>query len=151
MDMKVEFVTYDKSFLNASTTWLSDEEIRFLTATPLISKDIQERWFESLPDKKDYYIVGILADGKPVGACGLKHITSVDGEYWGYIGEKDYWHKGIGRRMMAFIGDYARSLKLSRIYLKVIPENIRAIRLYTGQGYVENGEDNGMIKMYKQL
>lgn len=149
--MKIEFVTYDFSFLQASTQWLSDSEIRFLTATPMISQETQEKWFASLTTKKDYYIKGILADGKPIGACGLKHITEVDGEYWGYIGEKNYWRKGIGKQMMAFIEKYARSLKLKQIYLKVIPENIRAIQLYTKQGYVEDENNSEIIKMCKQL
>lgn len=149
--MEIKFVEYSKSFLDLSFNWLSDSEIRFLTHTPVFSIDVQMQWFNSLPKKKDYYIRGILADEKPIGACGLKHITQVDGEYWGYIGEKEFWHKGIGKLMIAFIEEYARSLKLNQVYLKVISENTRAIQLYTGQGYIEDELNSGMIKMCKQL
>lgn len=107
--MQVDLVDYDRSFLDASFKWLADEEIKFLTNTPSFSKDVQEQWFLSLSEKEDYYIRGILADGILIGACGLKHITNVDGEYWGYIGEKEYWGKGIGKQMMSnpvFTNDY---------------------------------------------
>lgn len=149
--MQVDLVDYDRSFLDASFKWLADEEIKFLTNTPSFSKDVQEQWFLSLSEKEDYYIRGILADGIPIGACGLKHITNVDGEYWGYIGEKEYWGKGIGKQMMSFIENHARLLQLKQIYLLVIPENIRAIRLYNNKGYRKIEECNGMIKMCKQL
>lgn len=149
--MQVDLVDYDRSFLDASFKWLADEEIKFLTNTSSFSKDVQEQWFLSLSEKEDYYIRGILADGIPIGACGLKHITNVDGEYWGYIGEKEYWGKGIGKQMMSFIESHARLLQLKQIYLLVIPENIRAIRLYNNKGYRKIEEFNGMIKMCKQL
>ena len=149
--MQVDLVDYDRSFLDASFKWLADEEIKFLTNTPSFSKDVQEQWFLSLSEKEDYYIRGILADGIPIGAWGLKHITNVDGEYWGYIGEKEYWGKGIGKQMMSFIESHARLLQLKQIYLLVIPENIRAIRLYNNKGYRKIEEFNGMIKMCKQL
>lgn len=151
VNVNVEFVDYDRSFLDLSFKWLSDKEIKFLTNTPVLSKEKQEQWFVSLPKKTDYYIKGILADGKAIGACGLKRITDTDGEYWGYIGEKEYWHKGIGKQMMSFIERYAYSLGLKQIYLLVIPDNMRAIRLYGGKGYKEVERIDGMIKMCKQL
>ena len=119
--------------------------------TPDITKENQEEWFCLLPDKNDYYIRGIAVDNKPIGACGLKHITPEAGEYWGYIGEKDYWGKGIGGRMMAFIEEYAKSLGLKQIYLQVLNNNERAMRLYVKNGYEAVSEEANMIKMIKQL
>ena len=149
--MKIQFPEFDRVFLTWSYKWLSDSTIKYLTQTPDITKENQEKWFASLPDKNDYYIRGIAVDNKPIGACGLKHITSEAGEYWGYIGEKDYWGKGIGGRMLAFIEEYAKSLGLKQIYLHVLHDNERAMRLYVKNGYEAVPEAANMIKMIKQL
>ena len=149
--MKIQFLEFDRVFLEMSFQWLSDSTIKYLTMTPDIAKENQEKWFASLPDKDDYYIRGIAVDDKPIGACGLKHITSEAGEYWGYIGEKDYWGKGIGGRMMVFIEGYAKSLGLRQIYLHVLKDNERAIRLYTKNGYRVVSEKDNLTKMTKQL
>ena len=139
--MEIQFLEFSRVFLALSYRWLS----------PDITKENQEKWFASLPDKNDYYIRGIAVDNKPIGACGLKHITSEAGEYWGYIGEKDYWGKGIGGRMLAFIEEYAKSLGLKQIYLHVLHDNERAMRLYVKNGYEAVPEAANMIKMIKQL
>lgn len=149
--MEIQFLEFSRVFLALSYRWLSDSTIKYLTQTPDITKENQEKWFASLPDKNDYYIRGIAVDNKPIGACGLKHITSEAGEYWGYIGEKDYWGKGIGGRMLAFIEEYAKSLGLKQIYLHVLHDNERAMRLYVKNGYEAVPEAANMIKMIKQL
>lgn len=149
--MDVSFVDYNRQFLSLSHKWLSDKEIKHLTNTPDVTRESQEIWFSSLHGRNDYYIKGVLFNGRPIGACGLKHITSTDGEYWGYIGEKDYWGKGIGGRMMAFIEECAKSLGLRQIYLHVLKDNERAIRLYTKNGYRAVSEKDNLTKMTKQL
>ena len=149
--MKIQFLEFDRVFLDLSFQWLSDSTIKYLTMTPDITKENQEEWFASLQDKNDYYIRGIAVDNKPIGACGLKHITLEAGEYWGYIGEKDYWGKGIGGRMMAFIEEYAKSSGLKQLYLQVLNDNERAIRLYVKNGYEVVSEDAEIIKMIKQI
>lgn len=93
----IELVEYDKAFFELSKDWLSDPETNSLTATGVIPDDEQRlSWFESLPQRNDYLIWGVQYEGKPIGACGLKHITAHDAEYWGYIGEKSLWGKGLG-------------------------------------------------------
>lgn len=149
--MKIQFPEFDRVFLTLSCKWLSDSTIKYLTQTPDITKENQEKWFASIRDKDDYYIRGITVDDKPIGACGLKHITSEAGEYWGYIGERDFWGKGIGGRMMAFIEEYAKTLGLRQIYLQVLNDNERAVRLYAKNGYEAVSEEENMIKMVKQL
>lgn len=151
MNMKIDFVDYNHHFLELSFAWLADEEIKYMTLTPSFSKESQEQWFASLPERKDYYIRGILANGVPIGACGLKHITKTEGEYWGYIGEKAYWGKGIGKLMMATIEQYAHDIGLVKIYLHVREDNERAIRLYASKGYLNMGIENSLMKMCKEL
>lgn len=136
----IEFVEFDRSFLKRSWDWLNDEEIRNLIDTSPITKIQQENWFASLPSLSDYYIWGIKCNKWPVGACGLKHVTSVDAEFFGYIGEKDFWGIGIGAKMLEFVEKKAIGMGLKRIVLKVQKDNVRAIHLYEKTGYMLAGE-----------
>lgn len=150
--MKIELVEFSESFLNISWTWLNIDEIKKLTNTPNISKQSQMDWFKSLPNKTDYEIWGIEANEKPIGACGLKNITEIDCEYWGYIGEKEYWGKGIGSKVLSILIEKAKQKKLKKLWLKVLYDNFRAIKLYEKYGfhYVENFDDK-QIRMELDL
>lgn len=147
--MEIKFVKYDKGFLNKSWVWLNDPLINQLTMTGNFTKEDQIIWYDSLHERKDYLIWGILCDRKPVGACGLKNIKKTEGEYWGYIGEKSYWGKGIGKTIMNMIVDKARELKLKKIYLKVLLENYRAINLYRKFNFVttDNQKDVAIMNL----
>lgn len=148
---EVSFVDYDQLFLTKSRTWLQDKEMKRLTMAADCTSEEQKKWFASLKARKDYLIWGLLADGRPIGACGLKHLTKNSGEYWGYIGDKNYWGKGIGSVMLRFIENQAINLKLSIIYLHVLADNIRAIKLYRKLGYIEKDSDVSVLYMEKKL
>ena len=90
-------VDFDKTFFDLSKEWLSDSETNALTAAGEMPSDEQRLlWFDSLPQRSDYLIWGVQYEGKPIGACGLKYVTQNNAEYWGYIGEKALWGKGLG-------------------------------------------------------
>lgn len=148
---KIKFVEYNEIFLEKSWEWLNDKEIKFLTCTPDFTKEQQKKWFLSLKDKKDYFIKGVLYNNTPIGVVGLKNITDTDGEYWGYIGEKEYWNKGIGKDLINYISRYSYILNLKEIYLKVIKDNIRAIKLYQKMNFKEFLEENNLTYMKLDL
>lgn len=147
---RLKFVKYSKQFQEESWRWLNDEEIRYLTNTPIFTKEEQLIWFHSLQSITDYYIWGILYDDIPIGACGIKHVSNNEGEYWGYIGEKKYWGKGIGMEMLSFIENEARIKQLKSIYLTVINDNDRAKNLYLYFDYVieKTNEDSVVMRKY---
>jgi len=128
-------VPFDERFLEASWTWLNDEEIRQLTMTPTFTKPQQLAWFAKLGERKDYLIWGIELDGKPIGAFGIKNLDSRSGEYWGYLGDKNCWGQGIGKWMVSEAIRRARDLGIQRLWLRVSQENIRAIKLYMSCGF----------------
>jgi RimJ/RimL family protein N-acetyltransferase len=147
--MKTKLVEYNKIFLDLSWKWLNDKEIRKLTDTPQITRNDQLKWFNSLNEKEDYLIWGIEYDGIAIGACGLKNLTNTNAEYWGYIGEKDFWGKKIGSDIMTLIEMKANKLNLSLLWLKVIPDNTRAINLYRKFGFQEISLNEKIIIMEK--
>ncbi len=143
----LKFVDYNIIFLNQSWIWLNDKEIKELTDTPDFTKEQQEQFYHSLNEKKDYFIKGIEYNKIPIGACGLKKITSADAEYWGYIGEKEYWGKGLGKYILNFAVDSARKFELTSLYLNVVTQNQRAIRLYERLGFESEEVTGSSLKM----
>lgn len=131
----IKVLEFDIKFLNKSWEWLNDEELQKLIISPRISKKQQEEWFYSLKNKKNYYIKGIEYNGEKIGVLGLKNITQNKGEYFGYIGEREYWGLGIGKFMLKYIEEYCKKIKLKKIYLKVLKNNKRAFLLYKRFGY----------------
>ncbi|WP_299987949.1 GNAT family N-acetyltransferase [uncultured Pontibacter sp.] len=144
---KMQFVDYDKRYLDLSWNWLRDQEIKRLTMTPKFTREEQLSFFSRLSARKDYFIKGIEYEGVPVGVCGLKNIDSSSGEYWGYIGEKEYWGKGLGKIIIDFIVNHGRNLGLKKVWLKVDSENQRAIRSYEKYGFTMI--DSGSVKIYE--
>lgn len=149
--MEIAFVPFDESFLHASYVWLQDEALRALIDSPPVTKASQQLWFQGLSNRNDYHIWGVTADSIPVGVCGIKHVNNGKGEYWGYIGEKDHWGKGIGTKMLYFIAAFAKSIGLAVIQLSVLKHNQRAFYLYLRNGFIVIEDSGDKIFMEKNL
>lgn len=149
MQNKIEFVPYDVDFLVKSLKWLNEPEIKQLTLTPDFNQEDQKKWFDSLPQKTDYYIWGIRYETEAIGVCGMKNVTEFDAEYWGYIGEKAHWNKGIGTFMLDFIFQEAKNKHLKEVYLKVWKDNQRAIKLYSKYGFEKFKQDQELFYFKK--
>jgi RimJ/RimL family protein N-acetyltransferase len=142
---------FDEYFLEMTWNWLNDPEIKELTNSSEFTIDDQKKWFTNLKNRKDYLIWGLTLNGKPIGACGLKNITQNDCEYWGYIGEKEYWGKGLGSKILIYMEVEANKLNLESIWLQVIKSNERAIRLYIKHGYTLMKEKEGIFYLQKNI
>ena len=149
--MKIELVPYDEKFLKLSWTWLNDAEVKAMSNTPDFTLDDQLKWFSNLKFKSDYLIWGILSDDIKIGACGLKNITKEDGEYWGYIGEKSFWGKGIGKKIIELIVIEAKALHLNSMKLAVLENNSRALSLYSNCNFLIENKIEQLIYMCKTL
>jgi len=132
VEKSVKFQTFNEDYLNKSWGWLNDKEISYLIMSPKkLTTQMQQTWFQSLKTKHDYFIFGVEYNHEKIGVCGLKNVRNGIGEYWGYIGEKKYWHRGIGTQMVKYIIKMAQiKLHLNKVYLNVRIENINAIKLY---------------------
>jgi RimJ/RimL family protein N-acetyltransferase len=149
--MSINLREFDEIFLRRSWEWLHDPETKFLTNSPDFTKEQQLEWFLSLPVQKEYLIWGIETDTIPIGACGLKNISETDCEYWGYIGDKKYWGRGLGKEIVLLLETKARDMGKLSLWLRVIKENPRAISLYRKQGFIVESETYNLYVMRKQL
>lgn len=133
----LKLVEYDKTYFDLSKEWLSDKELNHLIhAGELPSDEDRLAWFESLQERTDYLIWGVDYNGQPIGVSGLKRIVNKQAEYWGYIGEKSFWGKGLGKELMNEVINKALKIGLETVWLRVRKYNPRAINLYKKIGFM---------------
>jgi len=147
----LKLVEYDHNFLDKSWEWLNDQELKYLTMTPDFTKRQQEDFYKSLASRKDYFIYGVSFLGDSIGACGLKNFIDDKAELWLYIGNKKYWGKGLGKKIMVFLENEAIQKGLNKLYLRVLKENKVAINLYKKLNYIDIEEHDEYIVMEKIL
>lgn len=147
--LHIDKVEYTEYFLEKSYQWFQDNELKTLTSMPDFTKEDQRRWFQTMKEKKDHIMYGIINHKSPIGAFGIKHIDDHSAEYWGYIGEKEYWGKGIGKWMLKESFQVARDRNLNALYLKVAKSNLRAYKLYEYMGFHTMKEEEDILTMYK--
>ncbi len=151
MDPQIRLVPFDQTYLDFSWGWLNDAETKRLTLTPDFTREDQVSFFDSLPDLEGYRIWGVEYDSEPIGAAGLKNFRGTMAEYWGYIGEKAFWGRGLGSKLMGKVEDAAYDLGFLILDLNVSESNERAIRLYEKHGYFRTEVSEGVLRMLKRL
>lgn len=140
----LQLVDYTSQFLELSWQWLNDPEMKKLTMTKDFTKEDQLKFFSSLHLRNDYWIKGMMYDGLPIGVMGIKNIRPASGEYWGYIGDKRFWGKGLGASMLEMAVAKGRELSLRELHLRVAGYNERAKSLYKRFGFVFISSEDGI-------
>ncbi|MFA5029560.1 MAG: GNAT family protein [Patescibacteria group bacterium] len=103
----------------------------------------EKRWFANYKKAKNKKFFTICDNFKPIGFMGLSNINKANknADLFIAIGEDDYRGKGIGKIAMGWIIDYGfKKLKLHKINLGVIKNNVPAVNLYKSFGFVIEGE-----------
>lgn len=134
-----------------SYKWRNDKEVFELTTAVYdheISYDMELNWIRRVIANKNDYRCAIDVDGHYVGNIYLTEINEECAEYHIFIGDKDYWGKGVAKEASKQILSYAFSrFNLSYVYLNVKKENEKAIRLYKSLGFIMVEENEGIDKM----
>ena len=145
----LELVTFDRRCLELSWKWLNDAEIRQLTMSKKITRLEQKRYFDSLPTRDNYAVWGIMLNNVSIiGAAGLKNYRNSRAEYWGYIGEREHWGKGLGVQLVEKVEQKARQLGFSELDLIVGSGNKRAVSLYMKTGFAIEDQDKASTSLY---
>lgn len=134
----MRLIEFTEGILEKSWIWLNDSEIKHLTNTPDFTKESQREWFDNLPKNHCYWVKGIEYEGRVIGVVGLKFIDKEQkkAEYFGYIGEKEFWGRGLSKLLFDLVFEVAKEkFKLENLYLNVISQNVRAIKAYEKAGF----------------
>lgn len=124
------------------TRWINNDDVTHLMFTG--NKPVTyETASEMLRSKDDEVLFSIWAADNFIGTVGLYSIHPIarSAEFRIFIGDKEYWGRGIGTECTQMVLDYGFSrLNLNMIWLGVNIENKAAIRVYEKSGFVYEGQ-----------
>ncbi|MDF0708330.1 GNAT family N-acetyltransferase [Flagellimonas okinawensis] len=136
-----------------SVLWRNNPEIwKYTGSRPdqNITLEMELTWIKEAikrPNEKRFAIC-IAKNDTYVGNVQLTHITKTEAQFHIFIGESDYWGKGIGTSATGQLLKYGMdTLALSSIYLYVNEENKAAIKSYLNNGFEIEGSEGNQIKM----
>ena len=148
---QVRFRAIEREDLPFFVKWLNDPDVRGgLSMFLPLSLAEEEEWFDNMLKRDPYerpMAIEIQPDPKSdkwvfVGNCTFFGIDwqSRAAEIGLHTGEKEYWDKGFGTRIMNLLCKHGfETLNLNRIWLRVFETNQRAIRVYEKAGFTIEG------------
>lgn len=149
MDVQIRRLEVKDAY--TSVAWRNDKAVFKYTANTYaheVTVESELGWIKKVLSNANEYRCAILADGVYVGNIYLTDITETSAAYHIFIGEKEYWGKGVGRKASIIILNYAfKDLKVGKVTLNVNAKNVSAIRLYEKLGFKPVGVGEGKIRM----
>ncbi|MCA1031020.1 GNAT family N-acetyltransferase [Bacillus timonensis] len=152
MEVKIRNVTVDDAEALIEHTNIVLRQSEFLLTTSeefTVSVEKEQEWIsEQLKDGN----LGLVAEveGKIVGLLNFNRSKRKRVAHLGYFGisvQKEYWHAGIGTKLIECLLLWAReNPSIEKVYLEVFSHNEHAIRLYEKMGFVEEGRKKQYIK-----
>jgi RimJ/RimL family protein N-acetyltransferase len=139
--------------LEMTLAWRNRDEVRrWFKQSDILSLESHRAWFtqHQLVDDAFMFVVEDIATGAPVGQVSIYAIDREIGEaeVGRFIAAPGVSGKGLIRDAISALVHFAFSeLSLQRVYLEVLADNARAIRLYESLGFVKHGERNGLVMM----
>jgi glycosyltransferase involved in cell wall biosynthesis/RimJ/RimL family protein N-acetyltransferase len=138
-----------------SYQWRNDSEVwKFTGSRPNIeiTQEIESEWIDRILKDEKSKRFAILCDNQYVGNVQLTNIENNAAEFHIFIGNKNFWGKGISQLATYQILYYAKEvLKLSEIYLHVKQKNIAAVKSYQRNNFIVIEENSDDVKMSLQL
>ena len=125
--------------------WRNSDQVRknFIYQEPF-TRAGHENWIRTMIDtgKALQFVICDTKGGKPLGSAYIRDIDRKHNkaEYGIFIGEADARGRGVGtaaaKLMLACCFE---ELKLHRIYLRALADNLQALRSYEKAGFVREG------------
>lgn len=142
---RIDLVVMNSEHLKIYQKWLNNPDVnKYLRILlPETYEELKKFWF---PDQKEYvdtiwFVVWHKKDKKPVGITGLYDLRKPPyrrGHLSLFIGEAEYWGKGLGVEALELIIDYAfYKLNFHKVIGEVNVTNIRSLALCKKLGFVE--------------
>jgi len=127
--------------------WINDSEVikySLSLFSKINSKTEIDTWFSSLlNDNKNINLgIAIEATDELIGYTGICNISKLNqsGEYYIFIGNKNYWGKGIGAEITKqVLNPGFERHNFNRLMLTVSEPNIGGVKAYTKAGYKIEG------------
>ena len=149
MEVKIRPLREDDA--KTSYKWRNDTEVFKYTGANYdheITLEDESNWIRRVSKNENEYRCAIIANEEYVGNIYLTDIENGHATYHIFIGNKDFWGKGIAKEASRLIINYGFNvLNLETIELEVRKQNKRAFELYKSLGFQIREYNNDWIKM----
>ena len=143
---KISLRAVEKSDLPDIVSWINDSEVThylFMGARPAHIELVTEQWEKAIRNPNEIeFAIADKEKGALIGWTGLYSVNwiSRSAEYRIFLGDKNYWNKGIGTEAAGLMIEYAfTKLNLNKVWLGVNAEHKGAVRSYEKAGFVKEG------------
>jgi RimJ/RimL family protein N-acetyltransferase len=137
--------------LETILAWRNRDEARvWFKNSDKIAFDAHLAWYRSYHQKEDDFFFLVEANGQPVGQCGIYDIDNDarSAEVGRFLVAPEMAGNGFISRSCAEIIRFGTGfLNLSYLFLEVMKQNARAIRLYEHHGFIEESRSGDLIRM----
>ncbi len=150
MDVKLRKLQKEDGLI--SWKWRNNPEIwKFTSNIPHdVTPEIETQWIEKVTKRTNERRYAIIANNIYVGDVQLLNLTNNDAEFHIFIGDTNYWGKGVATRATNLILDIAKNeLHLKKVYLEVNKNHSVAQKLYEKAGFKAVSNKDDMIVMEK--
>lgn len=141
----------ERNDAKTSFHWRNDPEVWKYTGNKpdrYITEDIEAEWIEKVTNEKNSKRFAIICELQYIGNIQLTNISASNAEFHIFIGNKEFWGKGVSQLATYQILYYAKEvLKISEIYLSVKPDNLAAINSYKRNNFTVVEENSDVVKM----
>lgn len=149
--MKVSIRPLREEDAYTSVKWRNDPEVfkyTFNTYDHEILLETELNWIRRVIANKNELRCAIEADGVYVGNIYLLNLNSGIGEYNIFIGNRNYWGKGVAKKASQLIIEEGfKNYNLQKITLEVKIANVAAHQLYLKLGFKEVSRNESEIQM----
>jgi len=133
-----------------SFKWRNDAEVwKFTGSKPnkKISLNDELAWISKVIKDLSARRFAIIVDSVYVGNVQITDLTDTKGQIQIFIGNKEYWGKGIASLAIGLVADYAQNeLNLLQVYVEVNPLNQASMKACLKNGFVKQSGTNFLIK-----
>jgi RimJ/RimL family protein N-acetyltransferase/glycosyltransferase involved in cell wall biosynthesis len=129
-----------------SWKWRNDPEVWALTGrkfTGIVTQEIEENWIKDVLKQTNSkrFAICVKDTNQYIGNVQLTDIANKQAVFHIFIGEKEFWGKGLATQATQQLLDYAKeNLPLDKIILYVKKHHEAAIKLYKKVGLEITGE-----------
>ncbi len=118
----------------------------------LITPEIETEWIKKVLNNKEERRFAIVVDGQYIGNTYLTNIEKGGAIIHLFIGEEDFWGKGVATETFKQILSFAKNeLKLKKIYGNPSIKNAPILKILKKIGFIEKRKENDRIQMEYQL
>ena len=140
-NISIRFITEEDT--DKIIKWRNSPSINqyFIYREPF-TRESHLNWLHNKVEKGEVVQFMIMLNDNEIGTVYLRDIDYKNKkcEFGIFIGEESNWGKGFGTIASKLAIDYAfKNLKLNRVFLRVFPSNIRAIKSYEKIGFLREG------------